>query len=327
MSQRDEQIKVGALVVIAGVIFLTALVFVGGVRFLRGGRVNYTTYFKFAGGIEPGAFVRYGGLKVGTVKSAEIDPRDSTRIRLTLEINERTPVRSNSRAQISTLGLLGENYVEISAGTRDAGRLKPGSVIPSAETVQLAEVFDHVNKVTLNANKLVNDLDTKFLTLADNTNRLITNVNAVVRPENRAHLDAALANLDAALADSRPRVKATLANFETASGKLGPTVESADTTLKNADVLAKNLNGVVLEDRQALREALTRLNSTLDEARLLMGNLDDTLTSNRRDLDDLIENFRESSDNLREFTDTIKQRPFSLIRIKAQKEHVPPNGR
>jgi phospholipid/cholesterol/gamma-HCH transport system substrate-binding protein len=327
MAQRDEQIKVGALVVIAGILFLTALVFVGGVRFFRAGQVAYTTYFKFAGGLEPGAFVRFGGLKVGTVKSAEIDPNDSTRIRVTILVNERTPVRTNSKARISTLGFLGENYLEISPGTRDAARLKPGSEIPTLEIVQLADVFNNVNNVTLNANKLVNDLDDKFLVMANNTNQLITNVNAVVRPENRAHFDSVLANLDATIADSRPRVKTTLANLQTVSDKLGPTVDSTHVTIENANKLVSNLNSVIQEDRQAIHDVLLRLNTTLSDARLLMGNLDDTLTSNRPDIDELIENFRDSSENLRQFTDTIKQRPFSLIRIKAVQEHVPPNGK
>jgi phospholipid/cholesterol/gamma-HCH transport system substrate-binding protein len=327
MAQRDEQIKVGALVVIAAVLFLTALVFVGGVNLFRQRRVTYTTYFKFAGGLEPGAFVRFGGLKVGTVKEAEIDPRDTTRIRVTLQVAARTPIRTNSSARISTLGFLGENYVEISPGTRDARRLPPGSEIPSVEIVQLADVFNNVNNVTVNANKLVNDLDEKLLVVTNNANQLITNLNAVVRPENRAHLDAALANVDGMIAETRPRVKETLSNFQSASAKLGPTMDQAHTTIENANKLVNNLNAVIEEDRQSLRDVLARLNSTLADARQLMGHFDETLTTNRPNIDEMLENFRASSQNLRQFTDTIKQRPFSLIRIKAQKEHVPPQGK
>lgn len=327
MAQRDEQIKVGALVVIAVVLFLTALVFVGGVNLFHKRKVTYTAYFKFAGGLDPGAFVRFGGLKVGTVKSAEIDPRDTTRIRVTLQVKEGTPIRTNSKARISTLGFLGENYVEVSPGTRDADRLPDGSEISSLEIVQLADVFNNVNNVTVNANKLVNDLDEKILVVSNNANQLITNMNAVVRPENRAHIDAALANMDAMLAESRPRVKNTLANFESASAKFGPTVDSAHQTLSNADKLVKNLDTVVQEDRQAIHDVLVRLNATLEDARQLMGHFDNTLSTNRPNIDEMLENFRVSSQNVKQFTDTIKQRPWSLIRIKTQKEHVPPNGK
>jgi phospholipid/cholesterol/gamma-HCH transport system substrate-binding protein len=327
MAQREEQIKVGAVVVIAAVVFLMALIFVGGVRLFRRGRVTYTSFFKFAGGLEPGSVVRFGGLKVGSVKEAELDPMDTTRIRVVLLVDERTPIRADSRARISTLGFLGENYVEISPGSREAGRLRPGSEIPVNEITQLADVFSNVNNVTLNANKLVNDFDEKFLVLANRTDQLITNVNAVVGPENRAHLEAVLANLDATLNETRPKLKTTLANFESASEKLGPTIDSARATLDKGNRMVGHVDEAVQEDRQGFHDSLQRLISTLDSTRQVMLSLDDTLNSNRADLDESIANFRETSENLKRFTDTIKQKPYSLIRIKAQKEHVPPNGK
>jgi ABC-type transporter Mla subunit MlaD len=58
-----------------------------------------------------------------------------------------------------------------------------------------------------------------------------------------------------------------------------------------------------------------------------MGDVQETLDANRANLDETLENIRASSQNLKQFTDTIKQRPFSLIRIKAQKDRVPPLGK
>lgn len=130
MARTNEEIKVGVVVGVSALLFLVALVFVGGVNLLRKKKVEYTTYFKFAGGLEPGSLVRYGGFKVGTVASAELDPADSTRIKVVLQVNPGTPVKTNSKARISSLGFLGENYVEVSPGTRDAAPLPPGSEIP-----------------------------------------------------------------------------------------------------------------------------------------------------------------------------------------------------
>jgi phospholipid/cholesterol/gamma-HCH transport system substrate-binding protein len=327
MAKREEQVKVGALVVVAVVLFLGALVFVGGVNLLRKPRVTYTTYFKFAGGLEPGAFVRFGGLKVGTVQSAEIDPQDSTRIRVRLALNADTPVRANSRARISTLGFLGENYVEVSPGTRDAERLKPASEIPAAEIVQLADVFNNVNNITVNANKLVNDLDAKFMVLANNADQLINNLNTVVGPENRQHLQAALASVDAMLAENRGHLKSSLANIDSASGKLGPTLDNADETITQTKTLATNLNGTIEENRQEIHEALIRLRASLLEAQALMANLQDTLDNNRANLDETLENIRVSSQNLKEFTDLVKRNPSTLIRTKTQKDREPPIGK
>ncbi len=327
MAQKEEYVKVGAFVVVGAILFLITLVFVGGVNLFRKKRVTYTTYFKFAGGLEPGTVVRFGGLKVGTVKSAEFDPMDSTRVRVTLLVAENTPVRTDSKARISTLGFLGENYVEVSPGSREAPPLSPGSEMAALEIVQLADVFNNVNNVTVNGNKLVNDLDDKFLALANNANQLVNNLNSVVGPENREHFAAVLSNADAMLAESRPQLKRTLGNFDAASGKLTPTIENANTTIGHVDKLAENLDKVVVENRAEIHDVLLRLRDSLADARRLMVDLDDTVSSNRENIDESLENIRASSQNLKQFTETIKRRPFSLIRIKAEKNRVPPVGK
>jgi phospholipid/cholesterol/gamma-HCH transport system substrate-binding protein len=327
MARNHEEIKVGIMVLVAGALFLTALVFVGGVNLLRKKKVEYTTYFKFAGGISPGSFVRFGGLKVGSVESAKIDPEDSTRIKVVLQVAQDTPVRTNSKARISTLGFLGENYVEVSAGTRDAALLPPNSEIPSVEIVQIADVFNNVNNITVNANKLVNDLDDRVLVLADGINQLLNNLNATVSKENRDHLTKILAQTDAMITETRPRLASTLDSIDAASKKLGPTIDKTNGTIAKADVLIGNLNGVVEENRKQIHELLLQLHATLLQAQQMLGNTNDLLDNNRENLDEAIENIRITTENLKEFTETVKQHPYSLIRIKTEKDRLPPTGK
>src|SRR2546428_13883506 len=112
MPRRREEVKVGLVVILGGILLLASLVFVGGVNLLRKKKVTYTTYFKFAGGIEPGSLVRFGGLKGGSVQAEEIDPGDSTRIRVSLFVAAKKPIPTNSKARISHLWILAANYVE-----------------------------------------------------------------------------------------------------------------------------------------------------------------------------------------------------------------------
>jgi len=327
MARNNEEIKVGVVVVVAALLFLVALVFVGGVNLLRKKKVEYTTYFKFAGGLEPGSLVRFGGFKVGTIKSASLDPEDSTRIRVVLEVDDGTPIHTNSKARISSLGFLGENYLEISAGTRDAGPLPAGSEIPTVEIVQLADVFNNVNNITVNATKLVNDLDDRILALSDNANLLIKNLNEVVSPENKEHFGSVLANADGMLKVSRPHMEKTLANLETASGKLSPAIDNLNGTVSKANKLTDHLDAVVVENRKQIHDTLLRLQASLADAERMINDLDDTLGANRGNLDETLENIRATSENLKQFTDTLKQRPYSLIRIKAEKDRMPPTGK
>jgi phospholipid/cholesterol/gamma-HCH transport system substrate-binding protein len=327
MARANEEIKVGAVVVFAALLFLAALVFVGGVNLLRMKKVDYTTYFRFAGGLEPGSLVRFGGFKVGTVKSTSLDPVDSTRVRVILQVDAGTPIRTNSIARISSLGFLGENYLEVSAGTRDAAPLPAGSEIPTVEIVQVADVFNNVNNITVNATKLVNDLDDRVLELSNNTNALIKNLNDVVSPENKEHFNSLLANTDGMLKGSRPQMEKTLANLETASGKIGPTMDNLNGAVDKADKLTGHLDAVVVENRKEIHDTLLRLQSSLADAERTINDLDDTLGANRGNLDETLENIRAASENLKEFTDTLKQRPYSLIRIKAEKDRLPPTGK
>jgi phospholipid/cholesterol/gamma-HCH transport system substrate-binding protein len=327
MARTNEEIKVGVVVVVAVLLFLVALIFVGGVNLLRQKKAEYFTYFKFAGGLEPGSLVRYGGFKVGTVASAALDPNDSTRIKVVLQVDPHTPIKTNSVARISSLGFLGENYVEVSPGTRNAPLLPAGKEIPAMEIVQLSDVFNNVNNITVNATKLVNDLDAQVLLLSKNSNELIRNLNDVVSPENKEHFGSLLANSDQMLKESRPHIEKTLGNLETVSAKMTQTLDNLNGTIARANKLTDHLDGVIVDNSKEIHATLLRLQSSLADAQRMINDLDDTLGANRGNLDETLENIRATSENLKEFTDTLKQHPYSLIRIKAEQDRVPPGGK
>src|SRR6516162_843741 len=327
MAKRSEEIKVGSLVVLSALLFLGTLMVVGGVNLLRRKQVNYVTYFRFAGGLDPGSVVRFAGRKVGTVQSADFDPQDTTRIRVRLKVLANTPVRTDSTATISSLGFLGDNYVEISAGTKNASLLPAGSEIPAKEVVEVADVINNANALVLNANQLIGTLGPKLGTVVDNANQLALNLKNMTGPQAQQHFDRILSNVDEMLVETRPPLRRTLANLDAASAKVGPAIDKADVTLDNATALTKNLNQVVLENRAEIHQVLLTLHSALVDARRLVGDLDDTLQGNRDNLDETLENIRATSQNLKQFSDTIKQRPNSLVFAKEKKDPVPPGGK
>ena len=326
-NSRSEEVKVGAVVVVGVAVFLAALVSIGGVNLFRKPRAAYTTSFKFSGGLEPGAFVRFGGLKVGVVQSTEIDPQDSTRVRMKLAVNPGTPIHVDSRARVSALGFLGENYLEISPGTHNAPLLKPGSEIPAEEIAQITDIFNNVNTATASANTLITHLDQRLVVIAGKADELLSNFNSVVNAENRKRIDSMLANIDGILAEDRAPLKKSLSNIETASEKFGPTMENANQTLAQTKTLSSNLNATVEENRREIREVLVNLRTSLVQVRELMGDMQNMLENNRANLDESLENIRTSSQNLKEFTDQVKRQPGSLIRISKQKDHAPPTGK
>jgi len=77
------------------------------------------------------------------------------------------------------------------------------------------------------------------------------------------------------------------------------------------------------ENRADVRQAVIELRRSLATVTDLTGQLDQTLDVNSENIDELLENLRHVSQNLKEFTDTIKTRPYTLIRATNPREHKP----
>ncbi|MEE9256970.1 MAG: MlaD family protein [bacterium] len=86
----------------------------------------------------------------------------------------------------------------------------------------------------------------------------------------------------------------------------------------NVKVLTERLNKIVVEisggeDGGRLKGAAEEMRLALKRAHSLMAQLDDTVASNREDIQILITDLRETASNLSDFTAMIKDRPSSII--------------
>ena len=93
------------------------------------GNVPYRAYFKNAGGLSPGAEVRYaGGPPVGRVKEVTSDPQNPTRMEMDFAVEPAVPVKTDSIAEITSVSPLGDNFLGIIPGTLAAPRAPSGAV-------------------------------------------------------------------------------------------------------------------------------------------------------------------------------------------------------
>jgi len=321
----NEQAKVGLVVLIAGAILLAGIFYMTNLG-LGSKYAAYKAHFKFAGGLEPGAPVRFAGLKVGRVKSVRVSPQDPGRIEIELQVNQDTPVRSDSSASLSQLGLLGENYVEIQPGTSSGTRLASGSTIPSVETADLAALMRRMNALAEQAQPLIADLHKSLNQISVQADAVLGNLREVTGQTNRAHLAGIIRQTDEMLAKNSPKIETIATNLQNASGKLDPLMADLRTTSAKLDKLIAELNSTVTENRPDLKAAIAELSKTLVVAREMVGQLNTTLTSNSENLDATMENMRSTSQNLRELSDTLKQRPYSLVRIRPKPDRQVPGA-
>ena len=91
---------------------------------------TFHAYFAFAGGLEPGATVRYSGGSEGGARREAEDRSDRilAKIEVTFSVQTDLPVKTDSHAKIMSLSPLGENHLEIVPGSAEGGLAKDGSL-------------------------------------------------------------------------------------------------------------------------------------------------------------------------------------------------------
>jgi phospholipid/cholesterol/gamma-HCH transport system substrate-binding protein len=316
----SKELKVGVFVLASLLIFLATLVYVDQ---LSGVHVRYKTYFKYAGGVDPGSPVRFGGMKVGAVTAIRPSREDPTKIEVLLEVKGGVPVNADSVATLTSLSPLGDKYLEISTGTNRAPRIPAGATIPSKEPISLNDLAERASTLIPTVQSTLQDMQKDIDQLTGNAQSVLANIQSMTGPQNQRNFSSLLANARELLDKESPQVDRVLQNLERASSQASDALSQASdvmnqiqTTARTANDTFANANKTVDELRDPIKTDLAELQQTMVDARRLIADLKTVVSANRNNIDDTIDNFRAASENLRDLTASVKQRPWSLIRGK-----------
>ncbi len=318
MEAKREQALVGLFVLVAAAVLVATVFALSGA--FGGTAATYRAYFPFAGGLEPGASVRYaGGPKVGRVEKLQLDPKDPTRIEITFSVKSGLPVKTDSHVRVMSLSPLGDNHLEIVPGSEKAALAPAGTILPSDPYVDFNAITARINDLAPQAQELLKTLNDR----ASEVKVTLARVNDLLNDSNRANLSATLAETRGMIAENRGAVKSTVQNLNSATQKLEPLLQDLRKTSAQANEALNHIDSLVGENRADIRKAVIDLRQSLTTVTDLTGRLDQTLDVNSENIDELLENLRHVSQNLKEFTNTIKTRPYTLIRSATPREHKP----
>lgn len=250
MESRVPYAIVGVFVVVA----LTALV---GLGLWLGADVDTRRYLPYrvlttesVTGINRGSFVRYRGVVVGRVKGVTLV--DSERVAIDLDIVEGTPIKTDTKATISSQGLTGLSYIELSGGSVEAPPLLPGP--------------DGTPAVITAAPSLMRRLDVALSQNLEQVAGVMQQLHKLLSDDNLANLTATMADARrfmAALAAQEKRIDALAASFERAAAQMPELAVDGRRTLNEAQALL----GELQQTAAALREATVTAQEELQAAR------------------------------------------------------------
>lgn len=298
MNYTRDEIKAGLMIVCSLIIFIFFVVTISGLELFQTTK-EYSVLLKHTQGVVVGSLVRYGGLEVGKVTQLSISESNSSHIEIRLKIDEKIPIKKDSEAFLSSIGLLGDYYIEISSGSPNFSDLLPGGQINGRETPQFTQLTEPVEEISARLQILID------------------RISDLMNDQSREHVASMISTLDSLLKGNSQNVNeimnnlnATTAHFEKMSQNLNQMFANEKLPI---DTTWRSIDKTILQ--------LQELTAQLQQTAL---NLNQVVISRDQNLAVILENVELMTKNLQTFTQNIKSRPWSLIRKAEQKPRALP---
>lgn len=257
--------RLGAFMLVALVIIGVFIVKIEDIPINRKGRrARVEAVFPSVAGLDEKSAVRIAGVRVGIVESIRLD---GSRALAILGIDPNVQLHQGASAEVSSLGMLGDKYIELHPGRLDAPPLAPGTVLEGTSPV----AFDQVLKT---ANNVGGDLQAVTSSLRK----------SLGGEEGQKRIDEILDNIRQLTADVRAMVEAnrrnvdsTIANFSTFSDTLKTELPKlADRLIALADhvdAMVEENRGNVSGSMENIKELTARLKVSADNINQITGKI------------------------------------------------------
>ncbi len=164
----NKEIKVGLVILIAAGLLLVAIFMVGDQEGLWENKYSLYVEYESVLGLQTGSPVRLNGLMVGSVESIQFSTAKAGSLLVKLKVNQSVQqyIRTDSRARISTMGLLGDKTIEISSGSDSGTVLKPNEYITAEKAASIEElisdaggVMGNLTEASYHAKEIIRKID------------------------------------------------------------------------------------------------------------------------------------------------------------------------
>ena len=315
--------KAGLFIVVSIALILGVVVAIKGVgRILEPQQVRTVTFglADDVGGLRVGDDVRVGGLKVGIVRSREIDLASAAagadqkpRIVITFQIPQRIVLRQGASVgvQQTVTGTSWLNFDDLGKGEELAADVplvgRAGSMTQILNVVrdlgpQLTQIAGDIRTVTL----------PKVNTTADNASGLLADVRSELKPALERYHNAlakfteAMAHVGDILGGGKGDIRTAIADLKdtiaTLKNTLPPVMEKLDSALAKVNT---SLDGA--------QAALKDLSATMAHAKDISADVRSIIARNKTRVDELVQAAKEAGDNLKFATAEIRRSPWRLL--------------
>ncbi len=279
-------VPIGAAGLTAIAVLLVLAFNIQSIPFIGGGE-HYSAAFSEAGGLIEGDDVRVAGVKVGTVEKVDLE---GSHVVVDFAVTEPAAFGQETGASVRMKTLLGQKYLALEPA--GPGQLAGDSRIPLDRTVSSYDIVNAFTDLATTTEQIDTDQLAKSLTTLSTEFRDSP-------PQVKAALDG-LSRLSTTIASRDGELKRLLAAANSVSGTVAERNKAVESIIKDADLLlvelnarrdaihtlftntsamAKQITGLVRENRAELKPALDELTKVLAVLQKHEKDLGDTIAA------------------------------------------------
>jgi len=260
-------------------------------------------------GLNLDAPVKYRGISVGKVSHLKINPNNSEQVEVLVTILKSTPIKENTVAKLTSQGITGLSYINLSMGDNNAPALEcaEGHEYPIIKTVpsffenfekSLGSVSTKLSKTLVRTEELLNEKNQKEI--ADSlkhTAALMEKLNKLLDDKTIKHLQNTAKNMDSTTAKidkmvpNIDRFVRMSTEWETQVGKSFKEIENS---YKTMGTTMDNMAESFASSGSEVKDIMPTVNSTMLVFQDLMIKFEEAVNSYNRSPGDVIYKQEES---------------------------------
>lgn len=241
MVTKAQKIRLGVFIAVGSFLILLFLGAVAGNQLFQKRDIYYIQYSDVSvSGLQEGGVVNYHGIKVGRIETIKVNPKDVSKVILTISVDAGTPIKEDVVATLIPVGITGLKSVELKGGTNQARLLKTKSFIKVGSST-----FDSITG--------------KALSIAEKIDEIASNIAKITNEQNQASIAQILSETSLLLKDTRSNLSETLNSLSVIAANAAEVASAASTNLTK---LADNTNQNITKISESTVKNIDKITNT-----------------------------------------------------------------
>ncbi|TAN39781.1 MAG: MCE family protein [Nitrospirae bacterium] len=289
-----EEIKAGIIIAASLAVLSVFVVLIGGSQLIDSFDKYYVRVLN-AAGLEAGAQVKLGGVRVGRILSIREPDGPGKPVTIEIGIKRGTPIYKGTRALVTQIGFVGDIYLLLSVDKTTNELIRAGEDIPADATVEFTTIMAKLN------------------TLSESVDGLIKDVDRLFSQDNVQKVERLLVNTDKSIVSGAASLEKVSKGLIAASSKLEQVMNELEGIMKDNKGEFSQLIKKAREDIEKAGDMIKSLDETARSVGRTSGSIDKAVALQSRNLDRLLNSMSDTTEEIHQLLQEIKNKPWSII--------------